>query len=164
MRKKCSQCGLVNFVFDEICKKCGSDKLFKFDIPNNEAVETPKKLPLWAYLIFLVLAVIIEFITLLPELASMGMRHSANTPLSDYERVAQFWIFLMNIPSTLIPWLLTFWGEIFSTFYIFVPFTQIIFWTFFLALIWKKLEKVYAALVIFAFLLTFLLLSLSIFR
>lgn len=145
MRKKCSQCGFVNFIADESCKKCGSDKLFKTLVSDSLLIKTlpneSRKLPIWGYPIFFILALIAEFVALLPILANLGMRHSANAAVTDWERSAQFWIFILHLPSSVVPWLFTQFGEIFSVFYLFVPFTQIIFWTFFLPFIWKKLNN-----------------------
>ncbi len=144
MRKKCSSCGLICFDSDEICKRCGSKQLFNNKLSEVEAVElspkSSKKLPFWSYIIFFVIAVIIEFVSLLPGLANMGMRHSANAPLSDSERTAQLWFFILNLPFALLPWLLTQISQIFDIFYLFVPFAQIIFWTIFLAYLWKRLK------------------------
>ena len=168
MRKKCSQCGMICFASDEICGRCGAKTLFEIQLPSDTTSENieigQNKISWWGYLIFFVLAVIIEFFALLPILANIGWRHSANAPMSDFERKSQFWAFVLHLPTVIVPWTLNQLIDIFSPFYLFIPFTQIIFWTFCLAFIWKRLEKPYAALITLASLITFLLLSLSVFR
>lgn len=144
MRKKCSNCGLICFASDEICRRCESKKLFKIndndDSTQNRLESNQNRIPWWGYIIFFFIAVVIEFFALLPVLANIGWRHASGAPLSDYERSSQFWAFVLNLPTVLIPWILNQLIEIFTPFYLFVPFTQIIFWTFFLAFLWKKLK------------------------
>jgi hypothetical protein len=143
MRKKCPQCGLICFPANEVCQRCGSQTLIESvagdDKPLEREVIEEKTVPFWAYLIFFVLAVLIEFLALMPALANLGMRHSANAAVSDSERRAQFWIFILHLPSALLPWMCSQISEVFSIFYLLVPFAQIIFWTWFLAFLWKRL-------------------------
>jgi hypothetical protein len=97
--------------------------------------------PLWGYPIVFVLAVLIEFLACLPGLANLGMRHSASAAVSDWELRAQFWLFVLHLPTAAVPWVLSKVSQVFSTFYIFVPFTQIIFWTIILRVIWQRLAR-----------------------
>lgn len=174
-RKKCSQCGLVNFIADESCKRCGSDKLFKTLVSDNpvngnllnDSIDPAikrKLISIGSYFLYFFLAVIVEFFALLPVLANIGFRHSARAPLTDFERKSQFWAFVLNIPSSIIYWILEEINEAFGILFLFIPITQVIFWIVCFVLLWKKVKKVYAALITLAFLVAFVLLSLSIFR
>jgi hypothetical protein len=144
MRKKCAKCGLICFAFVEICGRCGSTELFEPQISNDlkpESKQTkPIKIHWWGYLICFVLGVVIEFFALFPVLANIGWRHSAAAPISDSERSSQFWAFLLHLPTVLLPWMLNQIIDIFGIFYLFIPLTQIVFWTYFLAFISKRLK------------------------
>jgi hypothetical protein len=143
MRKKCISCGLICFLTDQFCKRCGSDNLLS--ISNTEKVlvkefqSLKKQLSFWSYLLFFFLAVLIEFIALLPVLANIGMRHSSRAPLTEFEIKSRIVAFVAHLPTILLPYLLRdFDGGIFI---LITPITQIIFWTCLFSYIARRIRR-----------------------
>lgn len=142
MRKKCASCELIGFANDEVCRRCGSDKIFKYPEPEELPkipVDSKKNLPIWSYLICFVLACIIEFIALLPVLANLGMRHSAAAPVSEFEKNSQIAAFILHLPTSIFAYV--FWGYGGEFIFINAPFIQIIFWTLIFAKLWRKINN-----------------------
>lgn len=142
MRKKFVSCGLIGFATDKICRRCGSDKIFKYpesDELQKNPVDSKKNLPVWSYLICFVLACIIEFIALLPVLANIGWRHSAAAPVSKTESEFQIAAFVLHLPSSFLYWLPYPFDGAFAL--LLIPFTQLIFWTLFLSFLWRKIQN-----------------------
>lgn len=140
MRKRCQNCGFINFESEVVCKKCGSGDLTLSAVTQNPVAvrQTPPKS--WSFLrypICLALALIIEFFALFPVLANIGMRHSAAAPLSEYELRMQRYAFIFHLPTVLITYLLS---GIDAVFFLLTPVTQVIFWMFFLLFVWKKIK------------------------
>lgn len=130
-RKTCSQCGLVNFESDENCKRCGSDLILKSLAEQSvRFLEMPEKKTSNGFLFSLIIALIIEGFLLFFLMAESGMRHSNNAPTSTSEII----IYLFHLPTIILSWAI---GVMFAPF---VPITQIIFWTFLIQKIKKKLE------------------------
>ncbi|MDQ3797856.1 MAG: hypothetical protein M3384_00250 [Acidobacteriota bacterium] len=126
MRKKCIECGLIGFISDEICKRCGSNKLTA--IPNQNASpaqerETfPEPLSIWNYLIYAFLAIIIEIGATSPIWLLIGSHPGGDA--SGFLQLA----FILNLPTVLITWSLDILiGSNFNRIF-FTPITQIIFW------------------------------------
>lgn len=145
-RKKCNACGLITFASDEVCKRCGSDKLFKYAMPEDLPLDTehsPKNnLPFWSYLVCFVLACVFECVALFPVLANIGWRHSSRAPKSEFEINSEFAAFMLHLPTSILIWLL-------KDFFIVIPLIfsapiiQIIFWTFILTKFWRWMNNLY---------------------
>jgi hypothetical protein len=146
MKRKCSSCGLVCFTTDNVCKRCGSDKIIdaesEFAI-MSEYSKSDHSLPFWSYLLCIFVAIIIEIMALFPVISNIGWRHSSRAPLSDYEIQSQISAFAFHLPTVLVPWLLSKLSEDFSVLYLLIPFTQIIFWTIIISFLLKWIKTVF---------------------
>lgn len=138
MRKKCLSCGLICFLNEASCKRCGADRLEIISAaPENDlapaALKTPKNSAA-SYLVCFVLAVGIEFVALVvtvPAWGGIGM-HSGGAQASTTQIVAAVLFLVLHIPSLLIN--LTLMIILSSDIFFFLmPLTQIAFWTYLLA-------------------------------
>ena len=144
MRKRCISCGLICFVDDESCKRCGSTELKAISnenhLSNHNAPESLKPNSPPNYFRYFLFAVGIEFGALvlsLPGLAASGMRHSANAPTSMFEMIAGLLVFMLHFPTLFINLALMMITQS-EVFILLTPVTQIIFWTYFLARLNRK--------------------------
>jgi hypothetical protein len=135
LRKKCAACGLIGFAGDESCRRCGGENLDRVPLstaaPTENFPANSRKSPLLIYFLSFVLALVVESIALLPVLGTIGMRHSANAPVGQWEIDAARLFFILHLPSALPPYLFNsiIPGNPITVLYFFVPFTQIVFWT-----------------------------------
>lgn len=141
-RKKCNACGLIAFASDEVCKRCGSDKLFGYQMPEALPVttnlSTEKSLPFWNYIVCFVLACVFECVAIFPVLANIGFRHSANAPVSDYERNSAVVAFILHLPTSAIAYISVHLDG--GLLFLLTPFIQIIFWTFMFSKLWRRIK------------------------
>jgi hypothetical protein len=144
MRKKCVSCGLIAFAADEVCRRCGSDKLFKYSEPDKlpeTAAVSKKNLSALDYFICLIFSCVFEFAAIFPILANLGWSHtSGGRPESSIlEKIYVLVIIITHIPSLIVGGLLSlFIGE--SGFFL-TPIIQIIFWTFLISHFWRKIQN-----------------------
>jgi hypothetical protein len=93
------------------------------------------------YFIGFLLALVVEFFAAIPFLANIGQRHSSIAPETSFERISGYLAFISHLPTILPVYLFhkLFSPDWIGIFYLFVtPITQIIFWTWFLAYIFRK--------------------------
>ena len=138
MRKKCVSCGFICFKTDEVCKRCGSNnlELFPYSVgtSNEEKQILSKPLSFWNYLIYFLLALVIEFVVLFPVLGGMGTSHGSTVSHSQINNVII--VYILHLPTILITWIL---GQLTDPFVmVFTPITQIIFWTFLFAYLGRR--------------------------
>jgi hypothetical protein len=132
MRKKCGNCGLICFMSDETCKRCGSQQFVIDPDPNeSQAKESHlKPLSFWSYLKYFLLAVLIEVVALasfIPALGEQMMRHSSNAPRPSGEIVSEWVAFILHLPTVLVTFPLAILTYTFIM--LLTPLTQIIFFT-----------------------------------
>ena len=141
MRKKCVSCGLIAFATDEVCSRCGSDKLFKHaepdKLPDKPKISSGKNFSFRNYAASFILACIIEFVALFPVLAHIGFGHSGAAAKTDSEIMSEFAVIILHLPTSAIFWLFKDFDEIFPL-VLFAPVIQIIFWTFLISYFWRK--------------------------
>lgn len=131
MRRKCVSCGLICFISDESCKRCGSNNLVPFSYPNEQLVEAEqnpfKPLSVRNYLTYFLIALVIEIAALFPILSDLGMRHTSRA-VSNSEFYSLIIIFILHLPSILITMGLNQIGG--GDWLLFTPILQIAFWIF----------------------------------
>jgi hypothetical protein len=146
MKRKCSSCDLVCFATDNVCKRCGSDKIIdedsEFEV-MSEYLNPDHSLPFWNYLLCFFVAIIMEIIALFPVISNIGWRHSSKAPLTDYEIKSQMTAFVLHLPTVFVPWLLSKLSEAFSVLYLLIPLTQIVFWTIIISFLLKRIKIVF---------------------
>jgi hypothetical protein len=126
MRKKCVSCGMICFISDVSCKRCGSTELN--DFPNDEEPASNKQqnpmrsLTIWSYLILFCLAVFFEIVATSPIWGLIGSGSGGDQ--TGFLRLA----FILNLPTVIIIWSLDKLIGTDSVLYLITPFTQIIFW------------------------------------
>src|SRR6478672_10060838 len=112
MRKECIDCNLICFAHDTTCKRCGSDHLVEVPLPSLQPVRRTSlfhRLPIvWCYLITVIisisLALIIEFIALLPILPLMGWCRSGPYQPTAEELSLEHLSFVLHLPTILVTW------------------------------------------------------------
>jgi hypothetical protein len=128
-------------VTDEVCKRCGSTELAAVEsMPSNAPAPAPTpSSAVWflkTLVISFLLAVGIEFLSLLPILPLIGFGPSHGEPTDSLGRI----VFILNLPTVLVTWLLdkfsAEWGYVFYT-----PITQVIFWTVLLIYLKHKIRS-----------------------
>ena len=139
MQKKCVSCGLICFLADASCKRCGSTQLEITSTanksPNNIAPESAKQNISPNYLKYFFFAVGIEVLALVlsfPAWGQMGMHRSANASSSIFEMLCGLLFLVLHFPTLFVnaALMLLTHNEIFL---FLTPITQIAFWTYFLA-------------------------------
>ena len=138
MRKKCVSCGLICFLADESCKRCGSIQLEIISTANhssNSNALTAKQKLSPNYLKYFFFAIGIEFLALVlsfPAWGQIGMHHSANASSSIFEMLCGLLFLVLHFPTLFVnlALMLLLHNEIFL---FLTPITQIAFWTYFLA-------------------------------
>ncbi len=144
MRKKCAPCGLIAFATDEICMRCGSDKIFKYPEPDElpkTPVNSKKNLSARNFLVCFIFSCVFEFIIIYPILANLGWNHSSagHSESSDLEKIYVLFTMVSHLPAIFVGGLLSFViGELG---YLLIPFLQSIIWTFLLLLVWKMIKN-----------------------
>jgi hypothetical protein len=115
MSKKCKNCDLVCFASVEACQRCGSS-----DFTDTVSAFVPKTISFWKYVRCFLLALVFEFIAILPALGSLGFSNGG-TGLSAV-------MFLLHLPSSAVTLLLlNLTGNPLPL--LLTPLLQIIFWT-----------------------------------
>jgi len=132
MRKKCALCGMICFISDASCKRCGSTELINFpnyiELPVNKQSNPSRSLLVWSYLLFFCLALVIEVVATSPIWGLIGTGPGGDH--TDFERSA----LILNLPTVLLIWFL---GKITGSniiLFLLTPFTQIIFLVLFIRL------------------------------
>ena len=144
MRKKCVSCGLIAFATDEVCRRCGSDKIFNYhesDELTNIPVNSNRNFSYWNVSVCFVLSIIFEMVLILPILASIGWNHSSagHSESSDLEKIYVLFTMVSHLPTIFVGGLLSFViGELG---YLLIPFLQSIIWTFLLLSVWKMIKN-----------------------
>ena len=139
MRKKCVSCGLICFLADESCKRCGSTQLEIISTannsPNNIAPKFAKQNLSPNYLKYFFFAVGIEFLALVlsfPAWGQIGMHGGANASSSIFEILCGLIFLVLHFPTLYINIALMLLTRT-EIFLFLTPITQIAFWTYFLA-------------------------------
>jgi hypothetical protein len=135
---------LIAFATDEVCRRCGSDKLFEYSAPDQlpETTANSKKiLSVWYLLACFIFSCVFEFVTIYPILANLGWNHSSagHTESSNLEKIYVFVIFISHIPSFVVSGLLSL--VVGDLGFFLIPFVQIIVWMLLLTFLWKIIEN-----------------------
>lgn len=138
-RKKCAACGLIAFASEDVCKRCGSDKLFDYAMPEDLPLETKtnskNEMHFLNYVACFMLACIVECAAIFPILQYVGL--SASGAATSYEeQLSVVIVFVLHLPTSFFVYLL--FGTDFGFFLLLItPFIQIIFWTFMFTKLWR---------------------------